>query len=227
MNSPGMRAPPCGSQLADTNVLVRSSFRVSGLLVVMKSIPPCDAGHHVLHRVDRPYVRDHAVGMCLLDPSRIARISREAVVDTPDAVLPDCGGSQVAVQVLHHGTREGVDDAFAGRIVESDVFHTVGQPLCFYGLDDGIRRTGVADEELSIAEPSLRNTTSSRIGRRKERLAAAVHGRGVRRFRPVGIEAADRLDLGPVGGVAFQVGQLLRRCRGRDAGLVGILAFGG
>ena len=39
VNSPGMRAPPCGSQLADTNVLVRSSFRVSGLLVVMKSIP--------------------------------------------------------------------------------------------------------------------------------------------------------------------------------------------
>lgn len=105
--------------------------------------------------------------MCLLDPSRIARISREAVVDTPDAVLPDCGGSQVAVQVLHHGTREGVDDAFAGRIVESDVFHTVGQPLCLYGLDDGIRRTGVADEELSMAEPSLRNTTSSRsaVGR--------------------------------------------------------------
>ena len=48
---------------------------------------PCDAGHHVLHRVDRPYVRDHAVGMCLLDPSRIARISREAVVDTP---MPSC-----------------------------------------------------------------------------------------------------------------------------------------
>lgn len=36
---PGTGAPPCGSQLADTNVLVRSSFRVSGLLVVMKSIP--------------------------------------------------------------------------------------------------------------------------------------------------------------------------------------------
>lgn len=143
VKSPGTGAPPCGSQLADTNVLVRSSFRVSGLLVVMKSIPPCDAGHHVLHRVDRPYVRDHAVGMCLLDPSRIARISRKAVVDTPDAVLPDCGGSQVAVQVLHHGTREGVDDAFAGRIVESDVFHTVGQPLCLDSLDDGIRRTGV------------------------------------------------------------------------------------
>lgn len=39
VKSPGTGAPPCGSQLADTNVLVRSSFRVSGLLVVMKSIP--------------------------------------------------------------------------------------------------------------------------------------------------------------------------------------------
>ena len=36
---PGHRRTPYGSQLADTNVLVRSSFRVSGLLVVMKSIP--------------------------------------------------------------------------------------------------------------------------------------------------------------------------------------------
>ena len=108
-----------------------------------------------------------------------------------------------------------------GRIPRIEVV-VVGHHRRTFERPHGRCRRGVVHGRTVVAEHHV-----EQVGRRKERLAAAVHGRGVRRFRPVGIEAADRLDLGPVGGVALQVGQLLRRCRGRDAGLVGILAFGG